>query len=435
MNYNSPEGNDICDFLWYGYIPKPDTSFIDIIHEDIDEISDLRKHLLTLNIAELIKEGKHRLDIAFQHYLSNCSNIQVVPLSGGIDSRLILAVLLEAGFRNQIEAVSFGIPGSLDFEIPQEIAKQERVKHRVIDLNQVPITLDCLRYAYESGASWTELITAYYNHYIKYIYGGSPTYWSGFMGDPIAGSHYNAKHNHLTWTESLCAFASFNKRTGTVIYPAANPKYNPLSSLPPEPFRLDASIISYYEQLDFSIRQTAWIKKAVVGSFRNIATPFTDKNWIKFMTAIPGYCRNGCSLYQQICLYSYPRLFKLRTKSVPGLFIRPSISNRIIRRCTLPVSKLIRKMSPQKTDAQYTQLLNYIDFEEAFRKRKDFIDLAEIFIKELGQSHLVDWANPAEILDAHVKGKDDYSKELLALVSLGANIRYANDVNCLKRVS
>ena len=45
----------------------------------------------------------------------------MVPLSGGLDSRTILAALLEAGLKDRITTVTYGTPGTWDYDIACDV--------------------------------------------------------------------------------------------------------------------------------------------------------------------------------------------------------------------------------------------------------------------------------------------------------------------------
>jgi hypothetical protein len=419
---NIPPGT-LNDFLWYGYVPRSDITLLEEILNDSHEFNALQKFLHELSTNELVREGAHILRQVFKSHLSARRGPHIIPLSGGLDSRLILAALLEEGCRNEIEAVSFGVDGALDYEIPKRIAKMAGVKHSQINLNSLTMTVDNLRFAYASGAAWTELITAFFNHNIKKLYGDRSVYWSGFLGGEIAGGHYSTRQDDMTWIESLCSFARSNKRSSNSIYPQQNSTYNPISSLPPKPYKLDHSTVGYYEQIDYSVRQASWIKKAVVGNFNNVISPFTDARWTRFMSAIPRSLRIGCSLYHQIAMHSYPRLFRVRTKTEP-FYLTSSRARGFIQRIPPYLSRLQNKVRPNGSTSHSTLLLNYIDFNEAFRHRDDYIELARFAISQLDNTHVAEWLKPLDILNEHLSGSEDLGDDILLLTSLGANIYF-----------
>lgn len=57
------------------------------------------------------------------------SKDQVVPLSGGMDSRIVLGLLLEFVEASKIKTYTFGVHGSYDYEIPNAIARFLGTQH------------------------------------------------------------------------------------------------------------------------------------------------------------------------------------------------------------------------------------------------------------------------------------------------------------------
>ena len=103
-------------FLHYGYLPDPNVKIPEYLKkwEEDREIlineSELLPHFL-------IQKGVKILSSVFREMLSSCSGLQILPLSGGLDSRAILGGLLENLERDQIQVVTFGSPGTWDYDI------------------------------------------------------------------------------------------------------------------------------------------------------------------------------------------------------------------------------------------------------------------------------------------------------------------------------
>lgn len=129
--------------LSFGYVPH--------IIEGIEDEPWARAQNKVDNIAlcsnqkQLIEYGVEELKKSFNECFENkeyenCEH--VVPLSGGLDSRAILAELLDRGLRKNIITVTFGTPGTLDYEIGAYVARKARVYHENIDLTKVEVKTD-----------------------------------------------------------------------------------------------------------------------------------------------------------------------------------------------------------------------------------------------------------------------------------------------------
>jgi hypothetical protein len=132
---------------------------------------------------DLIAPGLAALRAAFA---DPSGDLHVVMLSGGLDSRLVLAALVEAGLRDSIVAVTFGIPGTLDFDLAPAVARAAGVRHEPLDLSRIEVSAEALEQAVRTSP-WTAALETFHNHLIPARYGTGATYWSGYMGDTIAG--------------------------------------------------------------------------------------------------------------------------------------------------------------------------------------------------------------------------------------------------------
>ena len=200
----------------------------------------------------------------FGDFAKNKSDYHIVPLSGGFDSRGILASLIDAGLQEQIIAVSFGTPGSWDYELGRGLASKFSIHHRGLNLENVEVTTEKLIDSAQNGCSWTFLIDGYYNSLISQEYGKNVVYWSGFIGGALAGYDQfrllNKKNAH--WEETKKLFA---KKRGFVraTIDMSSPDYDPVQSLPKNPIT-DNRNISYMDQLYFFIHNMNYLARVVL---------------------------------------------------------------------------------------------------------------------------------------------------------------------------
>lgn len=144
------------------------------------------------------EEAASKFDELFDKLLTkNPAKKHIIPLSGGWDSRAILGALLERLDSSQIETVTFGAPGQLDFDLGLQIAKYARVKSNPIDLRTVEFTWDAILDSVIKS-SWTYVPDGFFNQLvIKRAEEMSANVWSGFLGDPITGSHLSANKQEI----------------------------------------------------------------------------------------------------------------------------------------------------------------------------------------------------------------------------------------------
>lgn len=114
----------ILKYLYFGYVSRKP---FDLERYKVgNKINDLRED-------ELIDLGIKKLSSVFNN-ISDSTHI--IPLSGGLDSRAILAALIDKGFKNHFTAVHIWAPGTLDYEIGNFIAQKAEEKHYSLDLTK-----------------------------------------------------------------------------------------------------------------------------------------------------------------------------------------------------------------------------------------------------------------------------------------------------------
>jgi hypothetical protein len=234
----------------------------------------------------------------------------VVPLSGGWDSRAILAGLLRAGEKDRITTVSFGTPGSLDYEIARRVARQAGVRHVGIDLLKIPVTQqDLMEVAQQTAGSWTYLLQAFYNRLIYSRFDSDATYWNGFFAGSLMGAAAGKKH--LSWDEAKALFATRNRFNSDV--PLLPNGHDPEGLLPHQPW-LDPDKVSYYEQLHVGLRQERCIKPILLTEDHDIRLPFLAPGFKALMARVPEETRMGKRFYMGFLRSLHPELFKIPTK-------------------------------------------------------------------------------------------------------------------------
>ncbi|WP_040506362.1 hypothetical protein [Gillisia limnaea] len=104
------------DYLYFGYIPE-----LGSIKSILQLPNSINSILNKLSESSLIKKGGDILDFVFDEELSKCANANhVIPISGGLDSRVILSSLLKRVDTSNIQLVTFGSPYTSDYEIPKK---------------------------------------------------------------------------------------------------------------------------------------------------------------------------------------------------------------------------------------------------------------------------------------------------------------------------
>mgnify|MGYP001072838976 CR=1 FL=1 len=393
-------------FLYFGYLPVFDSNW--------DECPWMKKaptskneHSM-MNEADLILEGIK----SWKNSIKNCiteNESYIVPLSGGLDSRAILAELLELGFKDKITTVTYGSPGTWDFDIGTGIADKLKLDHCSIDLNRILIDRDKLKQALHSGGEWTDLFTTYFNKMIPLKFGHESLYWTGYMGDPISGSHLS-KRDSKTLNEAWERFVDRNKMS--VSYKVA--KRDIIMKCINIDQLMQPQSISYDEMFDFQVRQQSYIKRVVTTGGYRFACPFIQAHWVNYMVNIPRNYRTDQRLYRRILLKAYPELFSYPTKFLKGLPLNAAHVKILNNKIEYKVGRAIEKLTGLK---RMNRNMNYIDFDDAFRNRKDYNQLGCEMLTSLQARKVLNF-KPLDIWDSHLKRNKSHQDIIRLMISL-----------------
>ena len=397
--------NEINQFLYFGYIPKYNESDVSKFRES------MKRNNLYKNISrdELINIGSYKLQNAINKLITK-NKFNVVPLSGGLDSRAILGGLLNAGLKKNIRTVTFGSPNTYDYEIGNYIANKMNLKHNKINLEKINIDEVKLIKTFNDQKVITDLFTHFFYTTITKTYGTNCVYWSGFMGDPLAGSHLY-KNDSQNIKKAKLRFIKFNKQVKSLdVFNEEN-----FIDLLPRVEIEENSLLSYDEQFDFFIRQFHWVKNMVLSKNYEFRTPFMDEDWIEFILNVPRDERYDQKLYKDILKDLHPELFSYPIKDNYGLNINTPKPIIDLKRVTHIVKMLLkRKLSFDIDDKGQ----NYIDFDKMFRNREDYRNLAHNKLKKLNDRKIISNIDPLDIFNKHIAKEKEYGDAIRHMISL-----------------
>lgn len=384
------------------------------------DFNDIDKSLYK-NVSEekLIEIGEKKLLKAIHNNFDNNRN-NVVPLSGGLDSRAILAGLLRFTEARNIKTYTFGIPNSWDYDIGNNIALRLGTDHNKINLNFHKYKLDEL---IETSKKFDYQTILFYHPSISELYKlyGEDYIWSGFMGDPLSGGHlsknnYNSisrmKNNFLiknTFSKSLDLCKIDDK--------AFFPYIKCLS--------IDPNKLTLKEQYDFKNRQLKYIAPHVLMKDFNYKTPFLESEWVKFILSVPNNLRFNQYLFKKILLKAFPYAFDFPTKTSAGLKLD---SNKLLIKGSRAINKgkrLFNKIHPFFVDKN----LNYLNFNNEIRKRNNLKELIRELLHDLNNRKILEHININNIYEKHVKNVHNYANSIIILSSLEINLKAMEKCN------
>ena len=418
--------DEISFFLHCGYLPtyKKDDLFHSLFKDNSGELKRNPDDFFTEE-AIAIDAGAKLLRSLFKDVEDG---LHVIPLSGGLDSRTIVAGLVEQGLKDQMMTVTFGIPGTENFEIGSFIAEKFKLPHKAIDLRSVPISSDKLMQIAINGSSWTFLFDAYYNFLIPKEFGEEATYWSGFPGLGLSGRVYYPFESP-SWEEVLRLFMQITRFQQSI--DLTQPGYDPIRSLPQEPF-LDKSILSYEDQVNFIIRQQNYTSRVILFDGFNYKTPFFSPTWNEYILRLPHKFRSGSYIIRKILLKIYPDWFLLPNTSTLGASLGISKTHQNLRRMLNGIRRRIDK-NPRENFKILDNIwnvfriyrsLNYVDYNLCIRERDDFKGLVYENLQDLKRRGILYWLDLDDIWDQHQKQSANYGEALLLLAALEINLKF-----------
>jgi hypothetical protein len=356
----------------------------------------------------------------------------VIPLSGGRDSRILLGAVMERVDREEIVTVTFGTPGQLDFEIGRHLARHFGLAHHALDLSAVELTWDALLDA-ARASPWSYVPDGYVNRLAVSRVACSPrdAVWSGFLGGSLTKAPFARA---ATWQEATDRFVVSQRRVPHLWLPP--PGYDPRRALPPWP---DGAAVTYGDLLNLGVRQArciasiltprstwrAWggVMGRLPATGAAVLAPFAAKDWATYWLQAPDHAKRGQRLYRRMLEYRFPELAAMPGKASRGLSPRNRLGAFCMRAQGV-VRRQIHRRWP-RLPIRSRAIDNYVDYQAAFRNRKDYIAVAEQALEVLARQDAVPWLDLDRLWQQHRRGRRDHAKALLVLLGLAVNLEVA----------
>lgn len=354
----------------------------------------------------------------------------LVPISGGFDSRAILAALLARVPAKNIETISFGFPGQLDYDIGALVSEALGVKHH--QLNLVDINLNWPMLVETAARSpVTFHFDALFNYLSRTWFTNEDyTIWSGFMGDPLAGSHLSCAEIP-TMEQTLQSFVVKQRKVKSLNtqQPDLSDYFATLQPL------LTQHQLRPEDVVNFTLRQANCIAPIVlpVKSWQQwqaevgcettgaeVLAPFIDQHWAQYWLYAPVKKRLGQKLYIAMLQELFPAEMALPSKSSFGL--PPEATKRIYIKSRLVAikAKLNQRFSRLRLTKDIRE--NYVDYAAMFRKRTDYKDVLQQAFAVLATANILQVEQLDALWHRHMTGQENNAEHFCLLIGLAANI-------------
>ncbi len=429
-----PDPLAIRAFLRIGYVPGDATLFRDVdclpggCSIDVDErgwrvTKRLQSAPPRTNVSRsaALEEGARLFVEAVRRGLR--SGVRpLVPMSGGLDSRAILAALVEELPASGIDTYTHGTPGAGDYEFGTRVARFAGTNHVTLNLDELPFTEEALRAAAIWSDANTDLAQPSVWLHIARRLGTSAPQWTGFTGDGVGGSHFRG--GVQSDSEAVAAF--LREESG----------YKLLSD--PTDLR-DAKLVATETTYDRSLsrHEAVWFANHVerytahhifMNAFESV-NPFMDDAFVDFMLSLPPELRAGKRFYDEMMFKRFPKLFALPTK---GEGWHSGGLKQLAWRANFAFRKAAWRVAPGLV---HHPMMSYLDFGYALRKRRDVHALGGALIEALAKRDVVDAAQVRRLWNEHQSGAKNHRYELTLLLSLEVALRVFSDGPAPRTVS
>lgn len=370
------------------------------LYRDADQAA-----LVTIGITKLRETFVSEFELGKDH---------VVPLSGGLDSRLILGALLEFTEASNLQTYTFGVPGSYDYELGCSVAKAIGTHHMAYPLSKIPYheddlldfarRSDCQALLFLHPPIW-ELDRRYNGALI----------WSGFVGDLVAGSF--VRHNPST-TLDQAKRQYLRSRVyvrSTKLHRCTDEDFLPHVTSE----TVDPNVLTFDEQVLWGEGVRKFTEPLVLFTGPIYKTPLINTPWMDFLLSVPNAYRANEELMIEIARASFPTLFSLPSKNSLGRSPPISPHRFAVGRIENKVRKALHQFIPS---VNYPHTM-YNDFNEGIRNDKRLRELVLANIAALKERQLVHWINIDQLASRHMSRLRNHGDALLTLASLELVLR------------
>ncbi len=304
--------------------------------DDLDATAREMADLLVASVARRVR-GKQRL---------------VCPISGGFDSRALLGALLECRRADDLVAVTYGTPGSLDFDLGCQVAAAAGVAHRTIDLSQpTDYRREFRRRAIDTDGQ-VEVVRTFPSEW-ETLLDVSPHALLGFMGDCLSGQllpDHPTAERHADEREALRAglamrqWVPFDITARLLRLDPAQTEERALDVVVAtngeNPHRLNANYVKCWDfpnrQIKFTMEQTFLLRERF-----NYLLPFLDNAYVDLAMQVPLGWRVGQRLYRRMLAGRFPGLFRLPSARLGGRPLLDSWPSRTWERLSWSVRRIV----------------------------------------------------------------------------------------------
>lgn len=344
------------------------------------------------------------------------STDQVVPLSGGMDSRIVLGLLLEFVEAKKIKTYTFGIPRSYDFDIPRKISKSVGTEHAIFSAAETNYDIDGLVRAAKESDGNTEIFHPLVLNRVADYYGENASYWSGFAGD-IVGAGFSFGNSDDPFSQNL----EYESR-GIHYHEAGS------NAVDLEIFKATATSgkkmgqhVPFSEAIFWENHMERYTAHHIFRNDMRVFAPLVSFPFVRYFLSCDDSLRVDKKLFNNVFSSMFPELFKFPTKDYGyrfsnKIYLQPSHLASFYYRALL--WRILPSFVVHPNAA-------YLDMRHAINNRIDVFSCVNELITDLAKRGIVDSKRMFTFLKAHRDGSADYTKDIINLASLEVILKAA----------
>ena len=345
--------------------------------------SEIKKEKIGFRAAEKklatsLKKAVHRAE--------NLSHKKVIPLSGGLDSRAIVAAIENP---NNCNTLTFGVPGNDERKIAAEVSAIKGIAHTELDLNTKNWLSSRFKGVWRIDGQ-INFIHLHISPQMPLIANLGNLALSGFVGDLVAGGSWLKKANKKISKKAAAAYFGASISEYVDLDDAF---YNFPSS---DPFALDT-------------RARRFTNVGIIegNKFFEHALPFVDRDLLYCLYQMNENYRLKSKIYRKMLLHNFPSFFKTIPWQKTGITIDKYPSD-----YQLFKQKIMRRLGLEKkaSTSGYANYDEWMREPESAANIKNLLFAKDTFIKKLGLDQecrkiwgqQLDGKNHAELLGRYI---------------------------------
>lgn len=382
----------------------------------------------------LVDELGKRWQKAVERRVKNKQRI-TVQLSGGLDSRAILAAAVKSTKKENILLYTFGDQGSYDFDIGTGIANMLGVQQ----ISFHPIKEHFAEQYKKSFGDSEGMIdaTPYYPVQIdNALPQRTDTLYNGYLGGEIMGPLIYAKIKNL----HLDSDAEYEKAKNILLNHHRINEIDTVQSLLQKSYIGDLPILSSFEKSIEDLRQVSteefpnycarwlylnesdkltWFCNYRYRNLFHYYTPFLDNDLVDFMIQIPPQLRTNKLLYKKMLMKNYSDLFDFPTKNNLGLPLQVSPLRLYVNRVVWFIQRRINDISNHilRRAILFNKYENFINYDDLLRTNTEYRQYMRTMLDKVKTREFFNPACIDTLFDLHLKGKKNYARLFGLLVT------------------